>query len=92
MQKWEYITEFVWASAKDEEWEKYRQEIGISAAGVQKYSPITMIPELNFRGEGGWELVHMQPVVVGKNHDIGFPGDVNHWSSIYFCAWKRPKP
>ena len=90
MQKWEYSTEFVRAHVDKTGWEKYRDDPSPDSK-PPKYAPYTMIPELNERGEDGWELVHMQPVVVGKRHDVGFPGNVNHWSHAYFCAWKRPK-
>ena len=50
-----------------------------------------MIPHLNMRGRDAWELVHMEPVVVGKNYDVCVTDGVGGatWSNIYFCAFKR---
>ncbi|MBC8254797.1 MAG: hypothetical protein H8E35_12340 [Ardenticatenia bacterium] len=90
MQQWEYQTEFVWADVEKKGWEEYSKRGWIF--DPPKYSPYTLIPDLNFRGEGGSELVHMQPVAdVGKKHDVLFTGTRPSWSNVYFCVWKRPK-
>lgn len=92
--QWEYLTRFFWASAQDKEhflrqrWPDWRN--------VPKYAPEALIPDLNDLGKDGWELVHMEPVVVGKNYDVGVHfatgGNADVWSNIYFCAFKRRIP
>jgi hypothetical protein len=92
-EKWEYLTKFIWASIENEGAKEYVQQ---RWPGWQpaKYSPETMIPELNSYGNIGWELVHMQPVgAVGKNRDVGFVAGQGMplWSNAYFCVFKRRK-
>ena len=52
-------------------------------------------PERFQYGQQGWELVSIQPVIVGGNGDIlitdrtqGYNG---RWTSTYLCTFKRPK-
>jgi hypothetical protein len=92
-EKWEYLTKFIWASIENEGAREYLQG---AWPGWQpaKYSPETMIPELNAYGDKGWELVHMEPVgAAGKNRDVGFiAGEaIPRWSNVYFCVFKRKK-
>jgi hypothetical protein len=92
-EKWEYLTKFMWASIENEGAREYIQG---AWPGWQpaKYSPETMIPELNAYGNEGWELVHMEPVGgAGKNRDVGFiAGEaIPRWSNVYFCVFKRKK-
>jgi hypothetical protein len=56
-----------------------------------KYAPQAMIPQLNTFGEKGWELVHMKPVVLGKDNDVihSFAGTAQ--THVYFCVFKRVK-
>lgn len=92
VQRWEYLTRFMYANIEN----KYAQEyLRIRKPDLEfaKYSPETMIPELNELGELGWELVHMEPVgAVGKNEDVGFVAGeaIPRWSNSYFCVFKRP--
>ncbi len=90
MDKWEYLTEFVWADIKNTGWEEYRKEHWPKFQ-PEKFAPESMIPRLNMRGDAGWELVSMQPVYVGNNYDVGFPTGTGgaYWTHIYFCSWKR---
>jgi len=93
-EKWEYLTKFVWASIENQGARGYIQGAWPDSQPA-KYSPETMIPELNAYGDRGWELVHMEPVgAVGKNRDVGFvAGEVSpRWSNVYFCVFKRRKP
>ena len=92
-EKWEYLTCFMYASVENK---GAREHIRLNWPGWEpaKYSPETMIPELNELGEQGWELVHMQPVgAVGKKDDVGFiAGDaIARWSNSYYCVFKRSK-
>jgi hypothetical protein len=60
-----------------------------------KYTPETMVPRLNLWGEAGWEIIHMEPVFVGNNGDIGFKsgGEASHfsWTNTYFVVMKRKR-
>lgn len=58
---------------------------------VPKYAVQAILPRLNELGEQGWELVHMEPVEIGINGDIRLGFDVNHWTNVYLCAFKRLK-
>jgi hypothetical protein len=92
-EKWEYLTKFVWAHVENQGAEEYIQQTWPDLK-PEKYSPETMIPELDSYGDRGWEVVHMEPVgAVGKNRDVGFvAGEVSpRWSNVYFCVFKRRK-
>lgn len=93
MVRWEYLTRFMWASIENEEAPEYIRKMWPDWEPA-KYSPETMIPELDSLGSKGWELVHMQPVgAVGKNRDVGFTAGegLPRWSNAYFCVFKRPR-
>jgi hypothetical protein len=53
-----------------------------------------MVPELDSLGRDGWELVHMEPVIVGNNADVCIGSteqtSVRPWTNTYFCVFKRP--
>ncbi len=89
--QWEYMTVFVKAEAQTEM--DYLQEHWTWKNGVPRNTPESMMPRLDGYGRDGWELVHMQPVMVGNNADVlvvdsgrGSAG----WTSSYFCVFKRP--
>ena len=89
---WEYTSVFVHANMDNDGAKEYIKNRWPQWTGLQKYSPETIIPELDTFGRDGWELVSMEPVVVGVNHDIAFlAGAPTRWSNIYFCAFKRKK-
>ena len=84
MPTWEYLTQFVYANT-DEVDDLYSQY-----QDLPKYAPQAMIPELNELGKLGWELVHMEPAVIGKNDDILMHNyDNREWTNAYFCVFKR---
>lgn len=89
MEQWEYLTCFVEANTREAAAEDYAPYTEDSDLPV--YSPQAMMPELNRLGSKGWELVHMQPVLVGNNHDILVHegGGSRRWSHTYFCVFKR---
>ena len=91
MQKWEYLTKFLEANGQNQNPDSLYSEL-IDAENLPKFSPLFMIPELNQLGEKGWELVHMEPVIIGKNHDVLVQegGGVKRWATNYFCVFKRP--
>jgi len=89
-QKWQYMTVFVKAEA--EYVMDYLQEKWDWKSGVPRNTPESMIPRLDALGEDGWELIHMQPVIAGKNADVLLHDPSNlRWTGTYFCVFKRPK-
>ncbi len=93
MEQWEYFTTFVWADLNI-----HKNDFVAMFPDVENtplYDPRTMIPELDSLGKQGWELVHMEPVIVGKNHDICMGSteqtSVRPWTNAYFCVFKRPQ-
>ncbi len=90
-QKWQYMTTFVRAEA--EPVMDFLKEGWDWKSGVPRNTPEAMIPRLDALGEQGWELVHMQPVVVGSNADVltvDSGRGMASWTSHYFCVFKRP--
>lgn len=90
-QQWEYLSIFVTADAQREE--DFLRERWEWKTGIPRNTPESMIPRLDALGREGWELVHMQPVVVGSNADVlvvDSGGTVSSWTSTYFCVFKRP--
>jgi hypothetical protein len=91
MQRWEYLTMFVEADTQKLDAGNIYGEL-VDAQNLPRHSPLTMIPELNRLGEKGWELVHMEPVHIGSNHDVLVQegGGSRRWATNYFCVFKRP--
>jgi hypothetical protein len=91
MQRWEYLTRFVEADVRNQAMDTMYSEL-VDVENLPRYSPLAMIPELNRLGEKGWELVHMQPVYIGNNHDVLIQegGGMKRWATNYFCVFKRP--
>jgi hypothetical protein len=90
--QWEYYVEYI------EAWTKSAEEFVRQFFPTDEHIPSravqSIVPRLNKLGEQGWELVHMQPVVVGKEGEIIFWGDQYRFvvdSSVYLCAFKRIK-
>ena len=87
--QWEYYTTFLQAEARLEE--TFLEQLKDWKEGIPPYTPESLIPRLNALGADGWELVHMEPVVVGRNADVLLQSDnANKWTSTYFCVFKRP--
>lgn len=91
MQQWEYLSKFVESNINNEAIDMTSAEM-LELDSLPRYSPLTMIPELNQLGAKGWELVHMEPVVLGSNHDVLLieGGGMKRWARNYFCVFKRP--
>jgi len=85
MNKWEYLTEMIAADALEES-----KFLSSTYPGVEfpKFAVQAAMPRLDELGSDGWELVHMEPVRLGANGDVG---DLEYWTNIYFCVFKRPK-
>jgi hypothetical protein len=95
MEQWEYWTTFCWANIENPGAREYLKKKAPNW-NPPKFTPQTMIPDLNAYGEKGWELVHMEPVAeVGNNGDVAFVHGaevtVRTWSNVYFCVFKRRK-
>lgn len=92
---WEYCTTTVTA-ARSPEGSAAAARIGFDDSHMPAYSAEWMIPALNWYGMRGWELVNMQPVVVGENGDVAafrFSGVATGiWTHSYLCAFKRRLP
>ena len=90
MEKWEYLTEFVWADIKTEGVKEFLKQSWPNWKKPSRFTPETMIPQLNARGEQGWELVHMEPVQdVANDGMVLFFGSKCDHSNVYFCVFKR---
>ena len=89
MQRWEYLSLYLEADAEREM--AYLMETRSWKEGVPRNTPEAMIPELNALGDQGWELVHMQPVAIGRNADVLMYENSNTrtWTNIWFCVFKR---
>lgn len=58
-----------------------------------KYSTYKLIPQLNYFGNRGWELVSLEPVQVGKNGDVRYADAASGvWTYTYFAVFKRQVP
>lgn len=89
MAQWEYLTRFLEAQVDKENAELLKRRF--DQKKLPRYTPESMIPELDSLGAAGWELVHMEPVPkVGGKGDILF-GGAPRWSNTYFCVFKRAK-
>ena len=91
MQKWEYLSKYIQADMQNKPLDTVYGEL-IDGDELPRYSPVTIMPELNRLGEKGWELVHIQPVAIGRNHDILVHegGGARRWATNFFCVFKRP--
>jgi hypothetical protein len=90
MEKWEYLTRFLYADARSKEIKEYIKD-RFEVKKPPRFTPEAMIPELDALGEDGWELVHMEPVAgVGGKGDVRFEGG-SSWSNVYFGVFKRMK-
>ncbi len=91
VEQWEYLTRFLEAEVTKEVKEYLKQNFAVKRP--PRFTPESMIPELNELGAQGWELVQMQPVAkVGSKGNVFFSGEIPKWSNVYFCVFKRRKP
>ncbi len=91
MEKWEYRTMFLCADIENPGARECIQEVRPSWQDPPKYTPETMMPQLNKIGERGWELVHMEPVSIDKDGRIQFASEYGLSTRCYFCVFKRRK-
>ena len=91
MDRWEYRTVLLWADIDNNGAREYIKDTWPKWQ-PSKYSPETLIPVLNEYGESGWELVNLEPVFIGKNHDVLMHDNgTGLWTRVYLCAFKRKK-
>ena len=90
MERWEYLSTILEADADDGDVRDYMERYW-HGEKRPRHSPEALVPALDELGEQGWELVSLQAVLLGRNHDI----DWNHASSLfshtYMAAFKRRK-
>ena len=87
MDKWEYFTTILEANMGNDD---VADSPDIPPGEHPQYSPYALIPELNSFGAKGWELIHMESVSMGRNHDVVKPdATAGKWGRHYFCAFKR---
>ena len=87
MDRWEYFTTFIEANMANA---GVAHSAEIPPGDHPAYSPFALIPELNGLGAKGWELIHMEPVSIGRNHDVVLPdAQAMKWGRHYFCVFKR---
>ncbi len=89
-EQWQYMTTFVHADIENQGVREFLKQTWPNWAKPPKYTPETMIPELDAWGRDGWELVEMEPV--GR---MGDQGDASYgdggWTHAHFCVFKRRK-
>jgi hypothetical protein len=89
MEQWEYLSVFLQAQVKDKTTREMIKKRFSKKA--RRYSPESLIPELDKLGSEGWELVHMEPIAkVGGNEDV-LMDTGSRWTNAYFCVFKRRK-
>lgn len=95
MEKWEYLTRFMSADVGVDGVREYLEKRWPNWK-PSAYAPQAMMYELNLAGDEGWEVVSMQPVIMGNNGDVGFVHGgttrLTTWSHVYFVVMKRRKP
>ena len=88
-EQWEHYIEYIRADTQQQQTfmrEHYQQP------SFHRYDVRATLPRLNELGTQGWELVHMQPVLVGEHGDICISrGDARTWTNNYLCVFKRRK-
>ena len=92
MDKWEYLTTCLEARIENKEQREWGRARFPRLKRPPRFTPESLIPELNRLGEEGWELIHMEPVAkVGGKGDVLVHGPGFRWSNRYFCVFKRLK-
>lgn len=89
---WEHLVLYLEADAKEQA--SFLQQIW-PGQKFPRYAAQALMPQLDAYGQQGWELVSIEPVVVGHNGDILIndrtEGLTGVWTNTYLCVFKRPK-
>ena len=84
---WEHYLELIEADAQQQA--DFVQSF-YPPGSVPLYALQSILPRLNHLGEQGWELVQIQPVMVGKNGDVLIDGAMSEkWTRTYLCVFKK---
>jgi len=84
---WEHYLELLEADAQQQP--EFIQQFYPSDS-VPRYALQSLLPRLNQLGEQGWEIVQIQPVMLGKNGDVLINGAMSEkWTRTYLCVFKR---
>ena len=87
--RWEYYLEYITTETRQHQ--AYLQAL-FPGRALPRYAAVAALPRLNQLGEQGWELVQMQPVLLGDNGDVQVVGgEYREWTNTYFCVFKRRK-
>ena len=70
---WEHRIVTLKAEVSQQQREDFEQHH--SGQRLPIYSPQALIPQLDTIGKEGWELVSIQPVLIGINGDLAIIGD-----------------
>jgi len=87
METWEYFTTTLIANV-----EQTPVPLSDNIPNVEhpKYSVYSLIPQLNWFGNQGWELISIEPVQQGKNGDVRYCDAASgYWTYTYFASFKR---
>ena len=88
MDTWEYFTTTI--STDDPNLEVPIQDNIPRKASYPTYSTYKLIPQLNYFGSQGWELISIEPVQQGRNGDLRIPDTAGgQWTYTFFVAFKR---
>ena len=108
-ERWEYRVEILQSDSEPhleflrQRWPQgfKQQESGLSFLApaprgpFPPHTPYALQPQLDAFGEEGWELVTMQPVVIGSNGDVLISRDdrgrLGVWATEYLCTFKKRK-
>lgn len=88
MDQWEYRTEILRAHLEARGTNELIRQKWPDARKVPKFTPETLINDLNRLGAQGWELVSMQPVAPDDDNLIQHSGSGQR-SNAYFVVFKR---
>ena len=84
---WEHYVELI--EAEPSGYMEFVQQF-YPVGSVPKYALQAILPRLNHLGEQGWEVVQIQPVVLGKNGDVLIDGAMSErWTRTYLCVFKK---
>lgn len=87
MASWEYFTTTI---ATDDPNLEVPISDDIPMMHHSKYSPYKLIPQLNYFGARGWELVSLEPVQLGRNGDVRYADAASGvWTYTYLVVFKR---
>lgn len=84
---WEHYLELIEADAQTQP--EFIQQF-YPPNSIPRYALQSILPRLNVLGEQGWEVVQIQPVMLGKNGDVLINGAMSEkWTRTYLCVFKR---